>query len=69
MMNDNLKNEAVILSAVRTPIGRFLGALSKVHAAQLGAAAIKEAAARAQIKDLAEIDEVLTGAPGQLSRH
>ncbi len=35
--------EVVIVSAVRTPIGSFLGSLSEVPATKLGAAAIKAA--------------------------
>jgi acetyl-CoA C-acetyltransferase len=50
----------VILSACRTPIGRFLGALGTIPAPRLGAAAIKEAVRRAAI-DPATIDEVIMG--------
>jgi acetyl-CoA C-acetyltransferase len=57
----NKQNEAVILSAVRTPIGRFLGGLSSLPATRLGAAVVKEAVARANITDPVEIDEVLMG--------
>jgi len=61
-MASNLKlNEAVILSAARTPMGRFQGALSPLTAPQLGAAAIRAAVERAGIKNLEEIDEVLMG--------
>jgi len=42
--------EVVIVSAVRTPIGSFNGALSSLTATQLGAAAIKGAIAKAGIK-------------------
>ncbi len=52
--------EAVILSAVRTPIGKFQGALSSVPATQLGAIAVKEAVARAGI-NAEEIEEVIMG--------
>ncbi|HKJ28210.1 MAG TPA: acetyl-CoA C-acyltransferase, partial [Anaerolineales bacterium] len=55
------QNQPVILSAVRTPIGRFGGGLSPVPATQLGAIVVREAAARAGIEDLAAIDEVLMG--------
>ncbi len=51
---------AVIVSAVRTPIGRFLGGLSGLTAPQLGAIVIREAIARAAI-DPATIDEVIMG--------
>jgi acetyl-CoA C-acetyltransferase len=52
--------EAVILSAVRTPIGRFQGALSSVPATTLGSIAVKAAVERAGI-DPVEIEEVLMG--------
>ena len=54
-------NEPVILSAVRTPIARFQGALKGIDAPKLGAIAIKAAVERAGIPDLAEIDEVFMG--------
>lgn len=50
----------VIVSAVRTPIGKFLGALAPVTAPSLGAIAIKAAVARAQVP-LEDIDEVIMG--------
>ncbi len=50
----------VIISAVRTPIGKFLGALTPVTAPSLGATAIKAAVARSQIP-LDDIDEVIMG--------
>ena len=55
------ENEAVILSAVRTPIARFQGGLSSIPATKLGAVAIKEAVERAGVEDKAEIDEVFMG--------
>jgi len=54
-------SEAVILSAVRTPSGRFQGSLSGIPAPQLGAKVVKAAVERAAIKDPAEIDEVFMG--------
>ena len=54
------QNIAVLVSAVRTPIGRFLGGLSGFSAPQLGAMVIKEAVARARV-DAAAIDEVIMG--------
>lgn len=54
-------NEAVILSAARTPMGRFQGALSSLTAPELGAATIRAAVERSGIKNLEEIDEVLMG--------
>src|SRR5512140_2451736 len=53
--------EPVILSAVRTPIGKFQGTLSSLPAPALGAIAIKAAIQRAGLKNLTEIDEVLMG--------
>lgn len=53
--------EPVILSAARTPSGRFQGALSPLSATQLGAAVIKAAIQRAGLKNLEDIDETLMG--------
>ncbi len=50
----------VLVSAVRTPIGRFLGALSPLSAPELGALAIREAVKRAGIP-LDQVDEVIMG--------
>ncbi|MCH8015426.1 MAG: thiolase family protein [Acidobacteria bacterium] len=52
---------AVILSAVRTPIGRLRSALASVAASELGATVVRAAVERAALPDLAEIDEVLMG--------
>jgi acetyl-CoA C-acetyltransferase len=52
--------EAVILSAVRTPIGKFQGGLAPFSAPQLGAKVVAEAARRAGI-DPAGVDEVIMG--------
>jgi acetyl-CoA C-acetyltransferase len=60
MTTDN-NRDPVILSAVRTPMGRFQGGLSPLSAPQLGAAAIRAAVERAGIKNLETIDEVLMG--------
>ncbi len=49
-----------ILSAVRTPIGSFMGVFSGVPATQLGATAIRGALQRAQL-DPALVDEVFMG--------
>jgi len=53
--------EVVIVSAVRTPIGSFGGALKALSATQLGAAAIKAAVAKAGIKP-EQVQDVLMGA-------
>jgi acetyl-CoA C-acetyltransferase len=52
--------ESVILSAVRTPTGRFLGGLKDFTAPQLGALVVREAVARAGI-DPAAVDECIMG--------
>ena len=52
--------EVVIVSAVRTPIGSFLGSLSSVPATKLGAAAIKAALKKINL-DPKKVDEVLMG--------
>lgn len=60
---------SVILSAVRTPIGAFLGSLSNFSAPQLGAVVIREAVKRAGIEpnEVSEVimGEVLQGGVGQ----
>ncbi|HLQ09931.1 MAG TPA: acetyl-CoA C-acyltransferase [Steroidobacteraceae bacterium] len=53
-------SEVVILSARRTPIGAFLGALAPLSAVQLGSAAIKAAVESAGIRG-AEVQEVIMG--------
>ena len=52
--------ESVIVSAVRTPTGKFLGALKDFKATELGALAVREAVARAGI-DPAVVDECIMG--------
>jgi acetyl-CoA C-acetyltransferase len=52
--------EAVVLSAVRTPIGAFGGALKDVSAPKLGAAAARAAIERAGIEP-ADLDDVILG--------
>jgi acetyl-CoA C-acetyltransferase len=51
-------SQSVILSAVRTPTGKFLGALKDFTAPQLGALVVREAVARAGI-DPAIVDECI----------
>ncbi|PYP64836.1 MAG: acetyl-CoA C-acyltransferase [Gemmatimonadetes bacterium] len=50
----------VIVSAVRTPVGKFLGGLAALPAPRLGALVIKEAVRRAGV-DAAAVDEVIMG--------
>ena len=52
--------EVVIVSAARTPIGKFGGSLKSIPTRQLGAIAIKEAIKRAGIKP-EQVDEVVMG--------
>lgn len=60
-MTTSNEREPVILSATRTPMGRFLGGLSPLSATQLGAVVVKAAVERAGIQNLESIDEVLMG--------
>lgn len=55
-----MSEQIVIASAVRTPIGSFLGALKNVSATDLGALVIKEAINRAGLIG-ADVDEVIMG--------
>jgi len=50
----------VLISAVRTPVGRFLGTLSSMSATQLGSIAVKEAVIRAGVRP-EDVDEVIMG--------
>src|ERR1700734_2499358 len=54
----------VILSAVRTPIGKFMGGLAPLSATELGAKAIAEAVRRAGIEPNL-VDEAIMGHGGQ----
>jgi acetyl-CoA C-acetyltransferase len=53
--------DVVIVSAARTPVGKFLGALSDLSAVELGAIAIRAAVERAQGLDLKEVEEAIMG--------
>ena len=55
-----MSEEAVILSAVRLPTGKFLGALKGFTAPQLGALVVREAVVRAGVSPDA-VDEVILG--------
>ncbi len=52
--------EAVIISAVRTPVGKFQGALKSFTAPQLGALVVRESVKRAGVKP-EDVDEVIMG--------
>ncbi|MGA7157221.1 MAG: acetyl-CoA C-acyltransferase, partial [Acidobacteriaceae bacterium] len=57
--------EVVIVSAARTPVGKFLGALSHLSAIELGSiavrAAVERAAAQNSAFDPAEVTECIMG--------
>jgi acetyl-CoA C-acetyltransferase len=55
-----LSRDVVILSAARTPVGRYLGTLADIPAWKLGAIAIAEAVKRAGI-DPSDVQEVMMG--------
>lgn len=54
------RREAVIISAVRTPTGKFQGALKGFKATDLGAMVVKEAVRRAGVRP-EDVDEVIMG--------
>lgn len=56
----HIMKEVYIVSAVRTPMGSFMGSLSTVPATKLGAAAIKGALEKGGV-DAAEVNEVFMG--------
>ncbi len=53
-------DDIVIVSAARTPVGSFNGALSTLSAHELGAIALQAAFSRAGV-DAADVDEVILG--------
>src|ERR1041385_4038908 len=53
-------NEAVIISAARTPVGKFLGSLKSFSAPQLGAIVVRESVKRANVRP-EDVDEVIMG--------
>jgi len=53
-------NDVVIVSAVRTPVGKFQGAFNELSAVELGAVAVREAARRAGIS-ASSVDECVMG--------
>jgi len=59
-MPETATSHAVILSAVRTPVGKFQGGLASFSAPQLGAKVVAEAVRRAGIEPQA-VDEVIMG--------
>src|SRR5436305_2693161 len=59
-MSSYKDSDVVIISGVRTPIGKFQGSLSDLSAVQLGAIAVREAVSRAKV-DPAKVDECIMG--------
>jgi acetyl-CoA C-acetyltransferase len=55
-----IMREAVILSAVRTPVGKFQGSLTPFSAVGLGAIVVRESVKRAGIES-AQVDEIIMG--------
>lgn len=60
LLGVNIVTDVVIVSAARTPVGSFLGALSSLPASKLGEVAIKAALERAGVTP-ADVDEVILG--------
>ncbi len=60
MSSNSGKHEPVIVAAVRTPTGKFMGALSTLEATQLGALAVQEAVRRSGV-DPSTVYEVIMG--------
>src|SRR5438477_12925374 len=61
MQHSSPNGQVFLVSAARTPIGKFGGALSTTPAVELGGVAIKAAVERAGLPDGTPIDEVLMG--------
>ena len=61
-MNDE---SIVIIDGARTPVGRYAGALAHVPAHELGAVAVRAAAARSGLQ-VSEVDEFVLGCVGQV---
>ena len=58
-------NDALIIDAVRTPIGRYAGALSSVRADDLGAVPLRALMQRHPQVDWSQVDEVVYGCANQ----
>lgn len=59
-MSDKARTPVILRGSARTPMGRFLGALSPLSAPELGAVAVRAAVERSGI-DPADVDEVVMG--------
>ena len=55
-----MKRKVVVVSAVRTPVGSFMGVFKDISAIELGTVAVKEALKRVNL-DPATVDEVILG--------
>ncbi|MDH0732031.1 3-oxoadipyl-CoA thiolase [Pseudomonas sichuanensis] len=64
-MTDSLQPHALIIDAVRTPIGRYGGALSSVRPDDLAAVPIKALMARHPELDWSQVDDVILGCANQ----
>ncbi|WP_153785054.1 3-oxoadipyl-CoA thiolase [Pseudomonas sp. EMN2] len=64
-MTDSLQPHALIIDAVRTPIGRYGGALSGVRPDDLAAVPIKALMARHPELDWSQVDDVILGCANQ----
>jgi acetyl-CoA acyltransferase len=58
--------DAVIVAAIRTPVGKRNGALSGVHPVDLSAHVLNALAERAGLADTAQVDDVIWGCVGQV---
>ncbi|WP_433736205.1 3-oxoadipyl-CoA thiolase [Pseudomonas putida] len=58
-------NDALIIDAVRTPIGRYAGVLSSVRADDLGAVPLRELQRRHPQVDWSQVDDVIYGCANQ----
>jgi 3-oxoadipyl-CoA thiolase len=58
-------NDALIIDAVRTPIGRYAGSLSSVRADDLGAVPLRELLRRHPQVDWSQVDDVIYGCANQ----
>jgi acetyl-CoA acetyltransferase len=58
--------DAVIVAAVRTPVGKRNGALAGVHPVDLSAHVLNALAERAGLADPAEVDDVIWGCVSQV---
>src|SRR6185369_12518163 len=54
-------DDVVIISGVRTAIGKFQGTLGDLKATELGAIVVREAVKRAGISDLNQVNECIMG--------